>query len=88
MGCEAFLANPVDVTLAAATVNPPSVKIDGITWFSVVDALGNSTLNNITIDFVTAGDNFHGSSSNYLLDTDLAHARFVYINSTIGWILS
>ena len=82
------LVLPVDVSGGAATVNPPSGTPQPKDWFGVVDSRAKASLNNIDIDFTTAGDNFHGeSATDYAINVDRGFARFIYVNSVIGWIL-
>ena len=75
----------VDVSGGSVTVNPPSSP-NPKDSFAVSDTRENATVNNITIDFVTAGQNFHASSQNDTIDTDLGYREYTYIDGTIGWI--
>lgn len=77
---------PVDVSAGTATVNPPSTPSAGFR-FAVSDSRSNAATNNITVDFVTATDNFHGASANHVVSVDKGYAEFIYVNATVGWIL-
>jgi len=75
----------VDVSGNIATVNPPPFP-QPLDIFGVSDTRSNSSVNNITIDFVAAGNNLNGSLQNYLLNADAGYVEFIYINTSIGWI--
>ena len=74
-----------DVSAGTATVNPPGSPSANDT-FAVSDSRGNANTNNITVDFVTAGDNLHGTSQNDVINVDEAYREYVYVNGTVGWI--
>lgn len=76
---------PVDVRTSVAIINPPNLP-QPLDTFAITDSRANSSINNINIDFVTAGQLLHGSIQNYVMNDDSAYVEFVYINSTIGWI--
>ena len=76
---------PIDVTTNARTVTPPSNPTFA-SLFGVVDSRGNAATNNITIDFISAGENFHSSSQNYVLNTNNEFAKFRYVNNIVGWV--
>ncbi len=78
--------NLVDTTAGPVTVTPPSSPAPG-DRFGVSDSRANAATNNITVDFVTAGDNFHAASVNYNLSADREAVEFVYADSIVGWIV-
>lgn len=79
---------PIDVSTTAVIVNPPLAPQPQDT-FAIVDSKSNAAINNITIDFVTAGHNLHSSNiDNYVININRGAAFFLYINSTIGWIIT
>jgi hypothetical protein len=77
----------VNVTSTAVIVTPPVSPSVG-DWFSVSDSRGNAGTNNITIDFDGVGVNLHGGSADHVISANKGFARFTYINSTVGWIVS
>lgn len=77
---------PVNTTGGAVTVNPPSSPDPG-DEFGVFDSRSQAGTNNITIDFVTAGQNLNGSSVNEVMSTNGDSRSFRYIDSTIGWTI-
>lgn len=81
-----FTITSVDVSAGAAEIDLPTGTPNSGDWFIVTDSRGNAGTFNITVDFINAGDNLHGSSQNYILNVDNDTAKFTYINSTIGWI--
>lgn len=88
INAEAWKLHPVDVTNIAATVNPPGSPFRGM-WFSVSDSRGNAASNNITIDFTTASDKFHGASAtNYVMGSNFEFKNFVYVDDDVGWIIA
>jgi len=56
--------NLVDTTARLATVTAPPRPVPG-DRFWVSDSRANAAMSNITVDFVTAGDNFHAASASY-----------------------
>lgn len=76
---------PVDVSAGTATVNPPASPAANDT-FAVSDSRGNALTNNITVDFVTATQNLHGTSQNDVININEQYREYVYVDSTIGWI--
>lgn len=78
---------PVNCTSGAIEVDLPAGTPSPGDFFIVTDSRANANTFNITIDFISAGDNLHGSSQNYIINTDGATVEFTYINSTIGWIV-
>lgn len=76
----------VNVTMNSVTIDPPGSPAQGDV-FAVSDSRGNASVNNITINFIGAGQNFHGSVDNYVITHDHGFAEFSYINATIGWII-
>lgn len=83
---EAKTAYPVNSTAGAITVNPISSPNPG-DRFLVFDSRSTAIINGITIDFITAGQNLNGNSSNYTIALNGQFAEFRYINSAIGWAL-
>ena len=77
---------PVNTQTVTSTVNPPVSPTDGETVFGVIDSRANASTNNITIDFVTSGQNYYGTSQNLILNTDQEYAQLVYIDSGVGWV--
>lgn len=78
---------PVNTTSGAVGVTVPSSPVAG-DWFAVSDSRGNAGTNNITVEFTTAAVNFHGGSADHVINTNKGFARFTYVNSTVGWIIS
>jgi hypothetical protein len=78
---------PVNSTSGAVGVNVPSSPVAG-DWFAVSDSRGTAGSNNITIEFTTAAVNLHGGSADHVISANKGFARFTYINSTVGWIVS
>lgn len=78
---------PVNSTSGAVGVTVPSSPVAG-DWFAVSDSRGTAGSNNITIEFTTAAVNFHGGSADHVISANKGFARFTYVNSTIGWIIS
>lgn len=77
---------PVDVSGGTVEVDLPTGTPSKGNWFIVSDSRANSAANNITVDFITAGDNFQGAAANDVVATNGATVEYIYINSTIGWI--
>ena len=78
--------NIVDVSSTPQTLEVPSNAATG-DWFIVVDSEGNSFTNNITIDFTTNGFPVEaGTVANQTINTNNGKAKYVYINSTYGFI--
>lgn len=77
---------PLDLSGGPFTVDPPGQPEPG-DFFILTDSTGDATANNATIDFTTATQNLHSVSTNGVLDSDNDTKKFVYINSTIGWIV-
>lgn len=80
-----FSTLPVNTTGGAVTVNPPGTPL-AEDWFAVSDSRGQASANNITVDFTTAGQKLHGATSNYTMISTREYVKFVYVNSTVGWI--
>lgn len=77
----------VNSTGGAINIDPPLSPTAG-QWFAVSDSRGTADSNNITIRFTTQSQLLHSVSENFILNTENAFARFTYINSTVGWIIS
>jgi len=76
---------PINTTGVSSSVTVPASP-NFNTYFGVVDSRANASTNNITINFIGAGDNYYGVSQNYVLNTDGEFAAFRYINATVGWV--
>lgn len=85
-----FSILPVNVTSGNVTINPFASPVAG-DWFMITDSREQAGTEVgdfiITVDFVSAGDNLHGSSQNYELNLKGKTVEFIYMNSTIGWIV-
>lgn len=79
------VVNIVNTTSTAIEVTPPASPSIG-DCFAVVDGTGNGSNNNITVDFSGSGENFHGSSQDYIMNLDNDYGEFLYVGSTVGWI--
>lgn len=81
-----YAVNAIDVTTAgsAVTVTVPASPPEGA-WFIVSDAISNSSIHNIIVDFNGGPVNFQGSAIDDVISTDGASGHYVYINSAIGW---
>lgn len=79
------IVNIVNTTSTAIEVTPPASPSIG-DCFAVVDGTGNGSNNNITVDFSGSGENFHGSSQDYIMNLDNDYGEFLYVGSTVGWI--
>lgn len=75
---------PVNSTGGAVVVNPPASPTAG-QIFAVFDSRSQAAVNNITVDFITAGVNLNGVAANYVLSTTRGYVEFKYINATTGW---
>lgn len=53
-------------------------------FIEVIAVKGDSVTNNVTLDFITAGQNLESVSKNFKMDYNSLF-RFIWINSTIGW---
>ncbi len=78
---------PVDCSAATIEIDLPAGTPSAGDTFYISDSRANAGTNNITIDFINAGDNLHGSSQNYIMNVDASFAEFIYINATVGWIV-
>jgi hypothetical protein len=54
--------------------------------FYISDARKNAGTNNITINFVGAGQRLCGTIENYIIANDGGFAGFIYVDSNTGWI--
>ena len=69
-------------------VTPPSSPVEGNS-FQISDSRADAGTNNILIDFEATGGKFHGNlTNNYTINTDGGFAKFIYTNTTVGWILA
>jgi hypothetical protein len=75
----------MDCSAAARTVSPPTGAVNG-DWFVVSDARAASGTNNITVNFTAASQKIYGSVQNYILNSNGAYVKFIYVDSTTGWI--
>lgn len=78
-----FYLLPVDVSAGLVSINPPSSPAAG-DWFIVVDSRNNAGTNNITVN--TSSQKYYAASVNTTLNTNGVFIKFIYVNSTIGWI--
>jgi hypothetical protein len=74
-----------NTTSGACIVTPPSVPVQSMKFY-ISDARKNAGTNNITINFVAAGQRLCGTIENYVMENDGAFAGFIYVDSTTGWI--
>jgi hypothetical protein len=77
---------PVNVTSNTVEIDLPAGTPSAGDVLKITDSRANAGTNNITIDFISAGDNFHGSSQNAVLNLDGSTVTFTYINAAIGWV--
>lgn len=78
---------PVNATSAAITITPPASPQPG-DWFAVSDSRSIAATNNITIDFSGASQKLHGTVQNYVMNAAGDFQRFIYIDSTVGFVSS
>lgn len=83
-----FTILPVDCSGGAITVTPPAGPHTAGDWFAVSDSRAQADTNNITVGFNNAGENLHGTSQDYILNSKAAFARFTYVDATVGWIIT
>lgn len=76
---------PVNSTGGAKTIVPPSNPQTG-DWFGVIDSRAQALVNNITIDFSGSSQKINGSVTNSAINSNGAVVKFIYINSTVGWV--
>jgi len=74
---------PVDVSSAAATVNFPTTGLNPGDWVELADSQSSANTNNIS---AVVGLYYTTASQTVTLNTAKAHARFVYVDSTVGWV--
>jgi hypothetical protein len=77
---------PVNVTSNTVEIDLPAGTPSSGDVLKITDSRANAGTNNITIDFISAGDNLHGSSQNAVLNLDGSTVTFTYINAAIGWV--
>lgn len=82
-----FRITLMNSTSGALTVKAPASPVAG-DWFAVSDSRGQAGTNNITIAFTVAAQNLHGSSQDHVISTNKGFAKFVYVNSTVGWVIA
>ena len=73
----------LDTTSNAITVTLPSEPTVGAI-VTVIDAVGNAAVNNITIN--PNGGNIESGASNVTLGTNRVVKKYVYYNATQGWV--
>ena len=73
----------LDTTSSAITVTLPSSPTVGAI-VTVIDAVGNASINNITID--PNGGKIESGASNVTLGTNRVVKKYVYYNATQGWV--
>ncbi len=76
---------PVNSTGGAKTIVPPSNPQTG-DWFGVIDSRAQALVNNITIYFSGSSQKINGSVTNSAINSNGAVVKFIYINSTVGWV--
>lgn len=82
---ELWFMNFAATSSAAITVDPPSSPVIN-DRFGVSDIQANAATNNITVDFVTAGQNLLSASQNYIINSDGGAVQFIYCGASIGWV--
>ncbi len=82
-----FKITLMNTTSGALAVKAPASPVAG-DWFAVSDSRGQAGANNITVAFVAASQNLHGSSQNHVISTNKGFVKFVYVNSTVGWVIA
>lgn len=80
------IINLVDCSGGVITVDVPTGTPQINSRFAISDATANAGTNNITIDFVSAGDDLYGASQNYILNVDGGYVEFIWMGATTGWI--
>lgn len=84
-------ANPGEIIPVLTTNNPviinPVLNPQPLDSFAICDSRSNASVNNITVDFVSNSQLFHGSLANHVIAADKGYAEFLYINNLIGWVL-
>jgi hypothetical protein len=73
----------VNTTTAAVTVTPPTATAGQM--FAIVDSRANSETNAITV--ATTTPKLLGASDDFIINNSGASATFMYMNSTVGWLL-
>jgi hypothetical protein len=79
--------HPVNSTGGVITVDPPAAPVAD-DEFAVFDSRSQAAANNITVDFVSAGQPYNGAADNAVLAANKDFAKFRYVDATIGWRLS
>ena len=77
----------VDCSSSAITISLPSTtSLVAGDIIEVIDIKGNSTVNNITLDFITVTQKLEGEDNNFILDDNGSYFRFIWSgDSAIGW---
>jgi len=77
----------VDCSSSVITISLPSTaSLVAGDIIEVIDIKGNSTVNNITLDFITATQKLEGEDNNFILDDNGSYFRFIWSgDSVIGW---
>jgi hypothetical protein len=75
---------PIDVSSGAVTCTFPTTGLNSGDWIAVIDSRSNAGTNNIT---VTVGLYFGTAAQSVTLSANKGGGTFVYIDSTVGWII-
>lgn len=73
-----------DTSSAGFTIDCPASPEDG-DWFEIYDVSGTFYVNNLTL--YGNGNNIQGVTADYIFNISYDHARIVFVNSTIGWMV-
>ncbi len=82
-----FQITLMNSTSSALAVKVPATPVAG-DWFSVSDSRGQAGTNNVTVAFTSASQKLHGSSQDHVISANKGFVKFVYVNSTVGWIIT
>lgn len=80
-----FSILPVNCSGGLIMINPPAAPVAGDT-FAISDSRSSAGVNVIIINFISAGQLFHGSAANYTIGSSKEFVRFHYVNGTVGWV--
>lgn len=76
----------VDVSSGPVEIDLPAGYPSKGDYLIISEVGGDASSNNITVDLITAGDNYHSTSNNRVMNLDNDYVRLEYVNSSIGWI--
>ncbi len=54
--------------------------------FRITAAIGDASVNNITVDFVTNSILFYGVAANDILNTNKVSRTYIFVGGTVGWV--